>query len=182
MRLVPRAGAGILLLTGVAGLACGKGRVSYRDQFALSQFRMEPSDFYNPLTDAFKVDPTARNERPQHHAYDVYSDSAGRRRFAFFRSESYGYLMEFAYGSDERLEKIVCHPILAESVDTHATVVVIRYFYTDGRLHVVRDELNDELITLEGGSAVVYQGVLNATRSFTVRRIRPADYFPPLLH
>jgi hypothetical protein len=46
----------------------------------------------------------------------------------------------------------------------------------------VRDELNDELIALDEGSAVVYQGVVNATRSFAVRRIVPADYFPPLLH
>jgi hypothetical protein len=182
MSLGPWARAGILLVATVAVVVCGRRPVNYRDQFGLSQFPMEPSDFYNPLTHTFKVSPSTRQEHPQYQAYDVYSDSRGRRRYAFFRSESYGYLMEFVYGPQERLEKIICRPILAESVDTRGTIVPILYFYADGRLRAVRDELNDELIALDEGSAVVYQGVVNATRSFAVRRIVPADYFPPLLH
>jgi hypothetical protein len=163
-------------------LSCAR-EPTYEETFALSRFRLEHFDTYNPILNQFRMDPMARAEHPEYYDYDAYFDNTGELRYAFFRSESYGFLQDFSYDDQGRLSRVEIYPILGDRIDRSTEVDERKYFYRGNVLLLVRDTLNDELLFLDGDSATVYIGVLARGKSeFRVERVSVGEFYVALLH
>jgi hypothetical protein len=159
--------------------SCGEEQPTYEEQFELRRFRVEHYDLHNPILNTFALDSLARTKHPDYYVYDAYFDEHDTLRYAFFRCDSYGFLFEFHYSVEGKVQWARIYPILTSWVDEGAEINYLSYFYKDGSLVVIKDTLNDELIFVDSMTATVYKGLLESggTDSLDVRQIPIEDYY-----
>ncbi len=170
----------ILFLWTLLFFSCRDEQPTYEEEFNLQQLRVKHYDLHNPILNMFKMDSTARNEYPDYYVYDVYFDENDTLQYAFYKSASYGYLLEFHYNTEGKISWAKIYPISTAWVDKGAKIRFLSYFYKDGELIVVKDTMNDELIFINGMTATIYKGLIESIgreEALDISTIRKTDYY-----
>lgn len=171
----------IVILYSLSCLSCGEKNPTYKEQFNLRRFKIRQFDLYYPIPNIFKLDPIQRKELPNYYSFDTYFDINDIARYSFMRAESFGFLFEFKYNDSGQILASVIYPILVDSISDSAGICINQYYYINGKLAAYRDELNGNLILIDGDSAFIYEGILSdSINSFSKKKINPNEYIIPI--
>lgn len=154
----------------------------YGSHFNLAQYSIQKFDLYNPFLHDFINDSIARKEHPSHYNYDVYYTETGCAKYSYYRSESYGYLMEFKYHKNNKIKETIIYPFLANKLAENENIISNKYFYVNNKLNIYIDELNGLFAIIEDDSVRIYQGTLSSSSSFSIQKKKISDYNIQLLH
>jgi len=161
--------------------SCDKKVPTYEEQFDLKRFKLRQFDLYYPIPNTFKLDPIKRKELPNYYSFDTYFDDNNIVRYSFLRAESFGFLFEFKYNDSGQILTAVIYPILVDSIRESDGICINKYYYMNGKLAAYRDELNGNLILINGDSAFIYEGILSdSINSFSKKKINPNGYVIPI--
>jgi len=169
----------------VIGLSssCGKKSPTYQEQFDLQRFKKRNFDLYNPFLNKFKIDTDEHIKNLDYYSFDAYFDENSIVRYFFYRAESYGYLHEVIYNNEGKLSRVIIYPILVDSIDKGADIMVNNYFYINGELKVFKDELNGNIFVINGDDVFLYKGILAPyDKDFCIEKINPDEYYKKLLY
>ena len=163
-------------------LSCSEKRLTFEEQFNLKRFKVRHFDLYNPILNTYKLDPSKQKKPDRFYRYDVYFNRNDIVRYSFYRADSYGCLQEFFYNNEGKVKEVKIYPILVDTVKTD-DIRWNSYYYINGKLKVFIDEINRELVLLNGNSVFLYEGILpSAASSFCIKKINPDEYFIQLIH
>ena len=157
-------------------LGCSEEKIEYEVQFELSRFEMKQFEFYNPIENLLKLDSISRAKYSDYY-YDAYYDKNGTLRYLYYKCSSYGYLQELYYTESLQLSNVIIYPILADCVDEGASLIYNRYFYVNGKLVALRDNFDDTFLIVDEDSVTVYEGILNISTDFKIRKLAISDYY-----
>ena len=158
-------------------ISCSEKQPTYEEQFELNRFKMRQYDLYNPILNTFKLDSTARKAHSDNYDFDAYYDDSDTLRYLFYRSESYGYLEEFLYEEDGRLRRVFIYSILSSWLDKGANIIFSDYYYWNGKLKIIRDDLNETFLIINEDTVTIYDGVLESRDEFKIEQKKISDYY-----
>jgi hypothetical protein len=174
--------AAFIIVIGLSS-SCGKKSPTYQEQFDLQRFKKRNFDLYNPFLNNFKIDTDERIKNPDYYSFDAYFDENRIVRYFFYRADSYGYLHEIIYNKEGKLSKVIIYPILVDSIDKGADIMVNNYFYINGELKAFKDELNGNIFVINGDYVFIYKGILAPyDKDFCIEKINPDLYYKKLLY
>ncbi|MGD2093219.1 MAG: hypothetical protein PVH61_44070 [Candidatus Aminicenantes bacterium] len=163
--------------------SCGKKVSTYQEQFNLKRFKKLNFDLYNPFLNKFKIDTNERIKNPDFFNFDAYFDENSIVRYFFYRTDSYGYLNEVIYNREGELSRIKIYPILVDSIDKGADIMFNSYYYINGELKALKDELNGNIFVINGDYVFIYKGILAPyDKDFCIEKINPDEYYKKLLY
>lgn len=173
----------IIIIGSILSCSYREKEIPYEEQFNLKRFKLKQFDLYNPILHEFKLDPIKRSKHPDYFDYDVYYDENDVIRYSYFRSDSYGYLQEFTYNDNMNLDIVKIYPISTAWIDRNAKVFKNKYYYFDGELKLIKDDLNNELILFINDNVFLYEGITEFRDSqFNIKKIDPQKYFILFFH